>query len=219
MNSSPTRDHLSATALLQLAITFARHYGLPYSRPAIGPSSWSHRNISASFLPRTDSHRPVSLNDLRWCGLGGKILIPRLSLKYCYTLSILVMASNMEFKFFNVFLPIPSPKRTWDSPFYVKNNSFFFCFLLTTRFFSDPVTVSSRVILEKENLWSHWHTVKSAPITSTSRRVIDTFGSACTRAETQSLVWAHLTWFKNLLFYVLLIPPPPPVDSNHSRTR
>ena len=152
MHSSPTRDHLSATALLQLAITFARHYGLSYSRPAIGPSSWSHRNMSASFLPRTDSHRPVSLNDIRWCGLGGKILISRLSLKYCYTLSILVMASNMEFKFFNVFLPIPSPKRTWDSPFYVKNNSFFcFCFLLTTRFFPDPVTVSSRVILEKEN--------------------------------------------------------------------
>ena len=138
MHSSPTRDQLSVTAPQQLAITFARHYGLSYSRPAIGPSSWSHRNMSASFLPRTDSHRPVSLNDMRWCELEGKIQISRLSLKYYYTLSIFVMASNMEFKFFNVFLPIPSPKRTWDSPFYVKNNSFFFLFFVDYQVFFRP---------------------------------------------------------------------------------
>lgn len=212
MHSSPTRDQLSVTAPLQLAITFARHYGLSYSRPAIGPSSWSHRNMSASFLPRTDSHRPVSLNDMRWCELEGKIQIPRLSLKYYYTLSIFVMASNMEFKFFNVFLPIPSPKRTWDSPFYVKNNSFFL-FFVNYQVFSRPrYSKLSCDPRKRKLLWSHWHTVKSAPITSESDRHI------WKRAETQSLVWAHLTWFKNLLFYVLLIPPPP-VDSNHSRTR
>ena len=144
MHSSPTRDQLSVTAPLQLAITFARHYGLSYSRPAIGPSSWSHRNMSASFLPRTDSHRPVSLNDIRWCELAGKILISRLSLKYFYTSSILVIASKVEFKFFNVFPPHSLSKTNM-------RQSLLFFFLLTTRFFPDSVTVSSRVILEKEN--------------------------------------------------------------------
>ena len=148
--------------------------------PTVGRQSDRLRDLIGTYQPHSfhdwDSHRHVSLNDMRWCGLGGKILISRLSLKYCYTLSILVMASNMEFKFFNVFLPIPSPKRTWDSPFYVKNNSFFVLFFVNYQVFSRPrYSKLSCDPRKRKLLWSHWHTVKSAPITSES--VIDTFGS------------------------------------------
>ena len=145
----------------------------------VGRQSDHLRDLIGTCQPHSfqqiDSHRPVSLNDMRWCELEGKIQISRLSLKYYYTLSIFVMASNMEFKFFNVFLPIPSPKRTWDSPFYVKNNSFFFVFV-NYQVFSRPCYSNLSCDPRKRKLlWSHWHTVKSAPITSES--VIDTFGS------------------------------------------
>ena len=142
--------------------------------PTVGRQSDHLRDlIGTSLIPsRTDSHRPVSLNDMRWCELEGKIQISRLSLKYYYTLSIFVMVSNMEFKFFNVFLPIPSPKRTWDSPFYVKNNSFFFVFV-NYQVFSRPCYSNLSCDPRKRKLlWSHWHTVKSAPITSESDRHI-----------------------------------------------